>query len=162
MESIKRTSHSTFVKSDLQKFDFTCQFYRRVVESDLLHTISIIWIMHNPTRIMHKKGVLLYNPIRIAGRFSPLFLARPTFLHDLTRIMYNPSRIIHNQNLIMHNLEFFWIIHIWFLSSFYIIRLGLCIIRLGLYNPSRIIHNPSNLFWIIHTPFFLCSPHFFT
>ncbi len=28
--------------------------------ADVLHTISIILIMHNPTRIMHKRGVLLY------------------------------------------------------------------------------------------------------
>jgi hypothetical protein len=31
-------------------------------------------------------------------------VARPTFLHNLTRIMYNLTRIIHNQNLIIYNL----------------------------------------------------------
>ncbi len=85
--------------------------------------------MHIPTRIMPKKGVLLYNPIRIAGRFSPLFVARPTFLHNLTRTMYNPTRIIHNQNFIMHNLVMF-ARHTWCIIHFLHIQTHtLCIIQ---------------------------------
>jgi hypothetical protein len=35
-------------------------FLQQVFQADVLRKISIILIIHNPSRIMHKKGFLLY------------------------------------------------------------------------------------------------------
>ncbi len=49
-----------FLREHFYKDPTLALAYFYCCSTDLLHTISIILIMHNPTWIMHKRGVLLY------------------------------------------------------------------------------------------------------